>query len=136
MSVMAKSFSQCISTANNQARLEREDALVECFKLHKAFIGSDNCFKQIHYLKAAQKSENLSEKLKSICFYEASIFQNSKLCSARASEFKDADTHDEAIFDCFMQFQDKINQKNCIELSSKLIYPAKKDYLLAHCQNI
>jgi hypothetical protein len=132
----ARSFSQCVSSANNQHRFEREESLVDCFQQFKGLLGSDNCYAQIKKLKSVQRSERLSEQLKMICFYDASIFQSAPHCLARAVEFGDADSHDEAIFECFNQFQEKLNRKSCIEMSSKLIYPSKKDYLLQHCLDI
>ncbi|MBC7742682.1 MAG: hypothetical protein H7061_10820 [Bdellovibrionaceae bacterium] len=134
-SSLAKSFSQCISGANTLHRLEREDTLLACFQSHKNFLGSDECFNQISKLKVAQRSGILSEKLKGICFYEASIFQNDKLCLKRADEFQNGENHDEAVFDCYKQFQDKLSQKACVEISNKLIYPAKRNHLYQHCMN-
>lgn len=115
--------------------MERDESIQACFKTHKAFLGSDNCFNQVRNLREAQQSANLSESLKFICFYEASIFQNIKTCLIRADEFKNADNHDEAVFHCYKQFQDKLTKKECNDTAKKLIYPAKKDYLLQHCAN-
>jgi hypothetical protein len=130
-----KNLNQCLIETNNQHRIERDENIQACFKKHKAFIGSDACYAQIKKIKAADQSVILKENLKYICFYEASIFQNMNTCMVRAAEFADGEIHDEAIFDCYKQFQDKMNKRLCIQTSAKLIYPAKKAHLLQHCYN-
>lgn len=129
----AKSFNQCISDTQYKHLIERQEDVKDCFVRFKNTLGSDNCFLQIRKLKVASQSEILSENLKAICFYDASIFQNIQTCARRAGEFKNADNHDEAIFQCYRDFQDKISQKDCLTLSKKLIYPSKQDYLRQHC---
>lgn len=135
MALKAKSLDQCLKATFVQHRIERDENTLACFKQQKAFIGSDACFTKVRQIKAAQQSSNLSETLKQFCFYEASIFQSMKTCLLRSSEFSYADNHDEAVFDCYKQFQDRLTKKQCIEASNKLIYPAKKSHLLQQCYN-
>ncbi len=132
---LAKSFNQCIVETQNKHLIEQQAEIKECFNSYKNTLGSDNCFAQIRKLKVASQSPNLSENLRTICFYEASIFQNLKTCALRAGEFKNADGHDEAVFQCYKEFQEKITLKECLDLSKKLIYPAKQAHLKQHCFN-
>ena len=135
LSASARSFSQCVSLNSSLPQFEQEEALVDCFETNKSNLSSGSCYAAIHKIKAAQKSATLNERLKTICFYDVSLFKNDKLCMARASEFSIAENHDEALFECFNQFQESMNQKSCLEMSSKLIYPAKKEHLRQHCLN-
>ena len=130
----ASAFNNCLATAKKiQHRLDRADAIQACFEANKMQITSEACFSGIKSIEVQNKSIELTEKLNSICFYETTAFKNTKSCLARTDEFKIATNHDNAVFECYRQFQNKINKKNCLAISSLLKYPAKKEYLQNHC---
>ena len=133
----AAALDSCLTTASKiDHRLNRFDATLECFQKSKNAVSSDSCFLAVQNLKPGQTSIELNERLRSHCFYEASQFKTVELCLAKAEIFQLAINHDEAVFECYNQFQENLNQKQCLKLSELLKYPAKKDYLDAHCQTL
>lgn len=124
----------CLDSALRKGhRLNRIDATYMCFIKNKNLINSEMCFSSVQNLKPGQTSIELNEKLKSLCFYEVSLFKNIKSCLQKAPVFTLAINHDEAILECYNQFQENLNQKQCLKISKLLKYPSKKDYLAAHC---
>ncbi len=130
----ATTLDLCLATAaKNDHRLNRFDATLECFQKSKSSIGSDSCFTAVQNLKPGQTSIELNERLRSYCFYDASQFKTIKMCLAKVNAFQLAINHDEAVFECYNQFQENLTQKQCLKISELLKYPAKKEYLKAHC---
>lgn len=77
----------------------------------------------------------MSEEINSICFYETTPAKDMNSCLAETKKFKNATNHDEAVFYCYQQFQDKLTAKDCLKTADQLIYPLKKEYLRQHCHN-
>ncbi len=126
----------CIANARkNGNMIERKQALENCFKFNKNKISKKQCFDFATQINQSLRYSDLAETLNSICFYETTSFDSLQICLSGASNFAIADNHDEAIFDCYRQFQTTLSQNQCIAVSRKLIYPAKKNYLFQHCQN-
>lgn len=133
----AASLDSCLATAaKNDHRLNRFDATFECFQKGKGAISSDSCFLAVQNLKPGQTTIEMNERLRSYCFYDASQFKSIKSCLNKANTFELAINHDEAIFECYNQFQENLNQKQCLKISELLKYPAKKEYLEAHCLSL
>lgn len=126
----------CLNDAHKKTHvIDQHQAIETCFRLNRNSITQQQCFNSVNELSKSKKYYDLIENLNSICFYETTAFSEFKSCLNRTSQFKIADNHDEAIFDCYRQFQNQLSQKQCIEASRKMIYPAKKDYLFQHCQS-
>lgn len=133
----AAALDNCLATASKiDHRLSRFDATLECFQKSKNAVNSDSCFLSVQNLKPGQTTIELNERLRSYCFYDASQFKSIKSCLAKAATFQLAINHDEAVFECYNQFQENLNQKQCLKISELLKYPAKKEYLEAHCQTL
>lgn len=126
----------CLTDAKKMTRIiDKRQSIESCFQIHIKKISQHRCYELTNSLPEAKKNQDLSETLNSICFYQTTDFPDIKTCTSKADLFKVADNHDEAIFDCYRQLQSKVSQKQCIEISRKLIYPEKKSYMLRHCQN-
>lgn len=82
------------------------------------------------------KSHFLSENVRNFCFYEISEFPTFARCLTEAQKFISADRHDDALFECYRQFQYRLSDKQCHELAQILRYPNKAAYLERHCDEI
>lgn len=133
---LAGEIESCLEQAQKVPyKIDREKRIESCFRFNKAKVSHQRCFNLAAQANDPKKSLDLAETLSSICFYEISDFKELKSCTQAAATFQIADNHDEAVFDCYRQFQSQITKKQCLELSRQLTYPLKRDYLLQHCQN-
>jgi hypothetical protein len=114
-------------------RLDRVEQIETCFEKNKKNISGEACFLEVKKTAPLIQSIGLTEKLNSLCFYDSSKFKNVKNCLNSTALFRDAENHDEAVFECYRQFQSVLNQKQCLAVSNYLKYPAKKEYLQNHC---
>lgn len=134
LSAHAGPFEACLDQVKRtEHRLTRLESLQSCFEKNKDLISETTCYAAIKKIQIHEKSIELAEKLNSICFYDTSRFKNINACLQKISVFQIANNHDEAVFDCYRQFQTKLSQKECLKVSEKLKYPAKKEYLQNHC---
>lgn len=132
----SSTMDSCLADARNQKRvIDQRQATEECFHIHAVKLSKNQCDEAIKKSSLAQKNPDLQESLNSTCFYQSRPFHDVKSCLAGAEKLKLADNHDEAVFECYQIFQSRISQSQCIEISRKLIYPNKKNYMLRHCQN-
>lgn len=133
-SAFAGQFDVCLTQAKKIThRLNRVEAIQSCFESNKDSITAEACFAGIKTVQVHEKSIELNEKLNSICFYDISHFKKISSCLAKVDIFKIASNHDEAVFECYRQFQNQLSQKQCLKISSFMKYPAKKEYLDNHC---
>lgn len=134
--VFASPIEQCLSQISSKHHIiESEDLILSCFNKYKDSIGSNLCFQLANKSKKIKKSFSLTEKIKSICFYESSIFQNISSCLLKTKEFKNAESRDESVFDCYRQFQSSLTQQQCFTVVPYLTYPSKKEYMQQQCYN-
>lgn len=132
----AEGLKSCLQPAfKTQHRLNRFDAIQDCFEKNKLTVSEDQCYLAIQSVKIHNKSIELNEKMNSICFYEASRFKSISSCLVKAKEFSIANNHDEAVFECYRQFQNQLNKQQCLTVSKLLKYPDKKNHLENHCLN-
>lgn len=135
-SFAANSFQNCINKAEQKKHItDQMNETQDCFYQNKNYLNVNLCYKELEKNKVAKKSLDLTEDLKELCFYQTTEFDSASHCLKKAILFRNADDHDEAIFQCYQQFQSKLNKQQCISISKALIYPAKKDYFLQHCLN-
>ena len=136
LNASATSIELCLASAKKKTHvIDQHSAIEDCFQENLNQLTLQKCFSLVKEIDKNKKFYDLGETLNTMCFYSTSPFNSIKSCIAGTSKFKTADSHDEAVFDCYRQFQTELSQKQCIEVSRKLIYPAKKDYLFQHCQN-
>lgn len=118
----------------DQHRLDKEDNARQCFESNKEQLSKNSCY---HYLKkviAPLDSIRLSQDLQTLCFYETLPAPTSiESCLQEAKRFEGANAHDEAVFYCYQQFQNQIDQKTCLKTAKLLVFPAKENYLTQHC---
>ncbi len=132
----AEELSQCLgSITTHEHRLEKEEAIRLCFNKFKSVISQENCFIYLAKKVPRLASTKLIEDIKSICFYETTSAKDIGSCMNNTKKFKSSSDHDEAVFYCYQQFQEKIGEKECLKIAEKLIYPLKKNYLIQHCLN-
>lgn len=132
--VFAGQFETCLAGSKKIAhRLNRVEAIQDCFDSNKESMTADACFAGIKSVQIHEKSIELNEKLNSICFYDVSRFKKISICLSKVDVFKIANNHDEAVFECYREFQNQLSQKQCLKVSSLMKYPAKKEYLDNHC---
>lgn len=132
------SLLRCITNPKleREHRLDREAAIKDCYERYKSSLTKDLCYKTLKRVVIPMDSFTLTDNIRNICFYEAgppaSDFQS---CLKESRQFTKASEHDEAVFYCYQQFQDKISKKDCLKAADQLIYPGKEDYLRQHCMN-
>lgn len=114
--------------------IDQKQAAEYCFQTHGQSLSKDKCFDLISTNSFLRKPD-LQENLNSICFYQSQDFPDVKACTAGAKRLKFADNRDEALFECYMQFQSQTTQKQCFEISRQLTLPHRKDHMRQHCQN-
>lgn len=134
-SLMATEFARCLVSASERShRLEKEESLLECFNKNKMNLSREICFKSITQNLPKSASGSFNEQLLSICFYETVISKDVNSCLHDSEKFKITINHDEAIFYCYQQFQEKISKKECLKIANKLTYPLKKEYFKQYCE--
>ncbi len=130
----ADQFTDCLRIAMSQEhRIEKLNSIRSCFQQYKFSTSKDICYNSIKNLTNKIDSIKLSEELTATCFYEVKIALDIKTCLKESSHFKIAINHDEAVFYCYQEFQNKLNKSECLKTANSLIFPAKKDYLRQHC---
>jgi len=134
--VKAASIDACLGDAQKLTRaIDQKQTAEFCFQAFAKNLPKTKCYDLVSKHNLFKKNTDLQENLNSICFYQSLEFNDLKSCMAGAARFKLADNHDEALFECYMQFQSVTSQKQCIELSSQLVLPHRKNHMLQHCQN-
>lgn len=132
----SSSFQTCLAQASRQAhKLDRFEAIQSCFVTHRENLNSDRCYQAIEKLNLQQTSVELGEQLKGFCFFEVSNFKTVDSCLQKSQQFHTANDKDEAVFECYVQFQKNISAKQCLEISKKMIYPLKRQHLEVQCNN-
>ncbi|MGZ3691985.1 MAG: hypothetical protein ACXVAX_10805 [Pseudobdellovibrio sp.] len=133
--VQAAQLEKClISAAEQEHRIDKENAVNYCFTTFKEKTTKADCFANIKKFKPLiYNSQSLTNNTTSICFYEAGTYSNIGDCLKDAGRFNYAGDHDDAVFYCYQSFQETITKKDCLLTADKLIYAGKRDYLKAHC---
>lgn len=103
-----------------------------CLNKDKPINSLKSCYEKVKTLK----SDLYREKLKNYCFYKQSDFRNISQCLVKARMFSAAESHDAAVFDCYLQFQWDVSKQQCFQISKLLRYPDKKRYLETRCHNL
>lgn len=111
--------------------MDKEEFTRRCFDQFKNAMSKDTCFQSAERLHLS--STRLTEELKSICFYETSEFSGLKECLKDTRRFRSAMEHDEGVFYCYQRFQDRLSKQQCLQTAHEMIFPAKREYLSAHC---
>ena len=132
----AADLSRCLSlTAYKQHRLEKEDLIRSCFNQYKLVITKETCHSLLTKKVSKLASTKLSDEINALCFYDTTPAKDMNACLKDTKKFKSTANHDEAVFYCYQQFQDKLTQNECLKTADQLIYPLKKEYLQQHCNN-
>lgn len=135
--LMAADLGHCLAQAASiEHRIDREESFKFCFNKNKSSTKRELCFQNVEQRKDVIASMTLTEQLKSICFYETSSFLNIKDCVQDSGKFSSASDHDEAVFYCYQMFQDKLTKQQCQKTAKKMIFPAKREYLIQHCSDV
>ena len=128
----AAPINSCLNKARKMTlAIDQKQTTEYCFQAYAKDLSKTKCFDLVDSFKKPDLPENLN----SICFYQSQDFADVKECVAGANRLKLADNHDEALFECYMQFQSKTSQKQCFEISRQLILPHRKIHMRQHCQN-
>lgn len=131
----ADSLDSCLNKARKMTLvIDQKQSAEYCMHAYAKDLSKSKCYSLVGTHTLLKRPE-LQENLNSICFYETQEFSDLKSCVAGAERFTLADNRDEAMFECYMQFQSKTSQKQCFDLSRKLILPYRKDHMRRHCQN-
>lgn len=132
--VFAADLRACMARAESQNhRLDREDAVRNCFTSFKSYMKRDTCFAEIRKNRSAQASSTLTEDLKAVCFYETTGYANASDCIKESRKFISAGDRDEGVFYCYQVFQEKLDKKQCLAVAKHLIFPGKREHLSEHC---
>lgn len=132
----ATRFDACVMQAVRQEhRLNRFEAIQDCFQKNKSTLNMTTCFGTVEKLKLAKASLELSEQLKSLCFYDVSQFSNVNSCLEKSQVFSSAINKDDGVFECYRQFQNSLSTNTCLKMSKLIKYPLKQEHLIAQCYN-
>ncbi len=104
----------------------------ECMKKHMNGVTIRTCYA----LSEKIYSYHARENVKSHCFYNVSEFSHLDVCLGSAQKFFLAEDRDAALFECFRQFSQSIDQKSCLKISKKMIFQEKRNYLANHCRTL
>ena len=131
---LAGDLQNCLTVANKRThRIDREEGVRFCFTQYKQSTDNNSCVNLLEKSKLKALSSSLKDEMRSLCFYETTPPKDIASCRKDAKKFKDSYNHDEAIFYCYEQFQEKISKKECLESAEDMIFPSKKEYLKEHC---
>lgn len=103
-----------------------------CAEKNIKVLTLSNCFSESEKIKSDLSRENL----KQFCFYQVSEFPSLKTCLTAASKMQVAIHHDDAVFECVLQFQDIMNLNLCRQISKKMKYPEKAEHLVRKCSQL
>ncbi len=135
-SAAATRFDVCVMQAVRQEhRLNRLEAIQDCFQKNKSTLNMTTCFGTVEKLKISKASLELSEQMKSLCFYDVSQFSNVNSCLEKSQVFNSAINKDEGVFECYRQFQNNLSTNTCLKISKLITYPLKQEHLIAQCYN-
>ena len=126
----------CLTTAGRAHRLERESSTSDCFSSMPATTSKESCYASLQKFKFLISSSRLYNQSLNSCFYDSAAHKTIGDCLRDTKRFSSASDHDEGVFFCYQQFQEKLSKNECIETAKKMIFPVKKDYLLNHCSEI
>lgn len=126
----------CLSEAVSQPhRLEKEEAVKLCFDKLKTKITKNTCYELIKKKVRRLDSSKLNEEITSLCFYETTAATDINSCITESKKFKSPYNHDDAVFFCYQQFQEKLDKNQCLKAADQMIFPLKKEYLQQHCNS-
>jgi hypothetical protein len=135
--LQADELEKCLASVSAGVhRLEREEAVARCFTSFTQMTGKDACFGHIEKFKSLINSTRLQNLALNSCFYESAGYKRMQDCMGDTKLFKKAGDHDEAVFFCYQSFEERLTKEECANTAKKLIFPAKRDYLLNHCLEI
>ena len=130
----AASLEGCLQKSNSiEHRLERQDATRACFSLVTSGLKKETCFSILTRHKQLLNTSQLQQTGTSACFYESSAHTSIKDCLNSSTKFKGGVDHDEAVFFCYQNFQEKLSKKDCLMTAEHMVFSAKRDYLVRHC---
>lgn len=130
------SFGTCMRTANRfEHRIDRMENIRNCFETEKKNLTAETCLAVVNQKIRDKYTTRFEDELRSICIYETTSLASLEKCEVQADKFRSSYNHDDAIFFCFQQFQEKLSKKQCLNSAAKLIFPLKRDYLKQHCKD-
>lgn len=136
VSLQANEVEQCLTYAVSQEhRLEKEDAVKICFDKFKSRLDKNTCYDLVKKKVRPLDSTKLTEEITSTCFYDTTSATDIHSCLSESKKFKSAYNHDDAVFFCYQQFQEKLGKSECLKAANQMIFPLKKEYLKEHCNN-
>ena len=136
VTVSATRFDVCVMQAVRlDHRLNRLDAIQDCFQKNKSTLNMTTCFGTVEKLKLSKASLELSEQTKALCFYDVSQFSNVNSCLEKSQLFGSAINKDEGVFECYRQFQNSLSTAKCLKMSKLIKYPLKQEHLITQCYN-
>lgn len=132
----AENINQCLSKAQSQShRLDRLDEIKTCLTRYVSTLSKNECNSLVEKKSSLWGSIKLTEEARLLCFYETPNGPDIRSCLRDAKKIQDAPRHDEAVFYCYQQFQEKLSLDDCLFTARQMIYPVKMDYLKQHCLN-
>ncbi len=135
LQLKASELERCLDFAIAQEhRLEKEDTVKICFNKSLLKLNKNKCYSLLNKKVKSLGSTKLNEEITSFCFYEISQVSDLNSCLSETKKFNTSNNHDEAVFYCYQQFQDKTSYADCIKTANQLIFPLKKEYLTSHCK--
>lgn len=123
-SANTSSLEKCLDSQPNEIR--------ECLGKSSKYLTLSSCFDQSKEIK----SNYLKEGVHEYCFYQISEFPNLNSCVTKARQFTDAENHDAALFNCYLQFETTMKKKTCETMSKMFRFPEKGRYLKSNCGNL
>lgn len=135
INALSAELSECLNLATyHKHRIEKEAAIRFCFNKFKSSQSRENCHSLVDKKVSQLGSIRLTEDMRSICFYDTPPTTSLSSCLKDSRKFRSAGNHDEGVFYCYQQFQEKLSQRDCLKTAKAMIFPAKQSYLEQHCK--
>ncbi len=123
---LANTLEKCLSSGSGAESTEM------CAQKYIKNLTLNQCFSEAEKIKSELSKENL----KQFCFYQVSEFPTLASCLSTSKKMAVMLNHDEAIFECVRQFQNQLNDQQCLKISDLLKYPEKKSHLKRKCEDL
>lgn len=130
--LLTTGFASATTTNLEKCLDDQPNEIRSCLGKSSKHITLSSCFDQAALVKSNYLRENVHE----YCFYHISEFPNLNSCVDKARQFTDAENHDAALFNCYLQFEIKMTKNSCEKIAKMFRFSEKGRYLKSNCSNL
>jgi hypothetical protein len=130
--LLTSGFASATSTSLEKCLYDQPNEIRACLGKTSKHMTLSSCFDQTINIKSTFIKESVHE----YCFYHISEFPNLRSCTAKAEQFTDAENHDAALFNCYLQFETNMKKETCEKMAKMFRFPEKGRHLKSNCVNL